>query len=75
VKLWRFIAVKVGDLVTWANTHYQSHAYAHPTRIGVVIETGIPSWDAFHEVVKVRWSDGYCFDYLVNDLELLNESE
>ena len=66
--------MKVGDLVTWSNAHYQSHAYAHPTRIGVVIEVDIFSWDAAHKVVRVRWSDGHCFDYLVSDLQIINES-
>jgi hypothetical protein len=65
--------MKVGDLVTWANTFYQSDAYAHPTRIGIIIEIDVPSWDALHEVVKVRWSDGHCFDYLTSDLEVINE--
>ena len=65
--------MKVGDLVTWANVHYRSDCYANPCRIGVVIDVGIPSWGALNEVVRVRWSDGHCFDYLVSDLEIINE--
>ena len=66
--------MKVGDLVTWSNIHYNSHTYAQPTRIGVVIEVDVPSWDAARMVVKVRWSDGHCFDYLASDLEVISES-
>ena len=65
--------MKVGDLVTWANVHYQSNAYAHPTRIGIIIEIDIPSWDVTYEVVRVRWSDGHSFDYVTSDLEVINE--
>jgi hypothetical protein len=57
--------VKVGDLVTWANSDRR--------RIGVIVETGLQSWDMRKEVVRVQWSDGHCFEYHVRDLLVINE--
>ena len=57
--------MKVGDLVTWANSDRR--------RIGVIVETGVRSWDMRKEVVRVQWSDGACFEYHVRDLEVINE--
>ena len=63
--------MKVGDLVTWANT---AGKHLHKKRIGVVVETEIESWDEDDwQVVRVQWTDGHCFEYHVRDLEIIIE--
>ena len=62
--------MKIGDLVTWANT---AGKHLHKKRIGVVVEVGIESWDKRKEVVRVQWADGHCFEYHVRDLEIIIE--
>ena len=58
--------MKVGDLVTWWNSDRR--------RIGVIVATGVRSWDMRADVVRVQWSDGGCFEYHTRDLEVVNES-
>ena len=58
--------MKIGDLVTFLNSDRR--------RIGVVIETGLQSWDMRKEVVRIQWADGHCFEYHVKDLEVINEN-
>jgi hypothetical protein len=57
--------MKVGDLVAFWNSDRR--------RIGIIVATGIRSWDMRADVVRVQWSDGAVFEYHTRDLVVISE--